>query len=227
MYERGTLSSYVHTMVQGVGPLPKHSGAFQSVLAITEVILRNAIDRQLRIWNAAQPVRGGSGLHSADWLVDPATPLNSLTRGARRRAADNAREAEAARANAHPRKGARITHDDLVAQLTFGVWAKLLPTPDVGDRNYTARRILWEQAVRHAFPHARDDPDGWIVADRARRLHTLRNRVSHMEPLLDVQAIPRQSDALRLLGAIDPAARDWCAGISRIRAVNSRRPTVA
>ena len=29
-----------------------------------------------------------------------------------------------------PRKGAPINHDDILAQITFGVWPKLLPTKD-------------------------------------------------------------------------------------------------
>ncbi|MEU4646042.1 hypothetical protein [Nocardia fluminea] len=63
------------------------SAAFQQVLAISEVALRNAIDQQLRTWNAYQPHHTRTGAtHGADWLIDPARPLNSLTRGSRRTA---------------------------------------------------------------------------------------------------------------------------------------------
>lgn len=84
-----------------------------------------------------------------------------------------------------------------MAQITFGVWTKLLPTQDTKDPNYHGRQILWHQALRHAFPHRpANDPDGMIVSDRASRLHGLRNRVSHMEPLLNVHITARYPNPL-------------------------------
>ncbi|MCT6735399.1 hypothetical protein [Rhodococcus qingshengii] len=200
------------------------SSAFQPVLAITEVALRNAIDEQLRVWNQKQRnIQTGSQC-SADWLLDPAKPLNSMTRNSRKTAYKHADEADGARHVAHPRKGATISHDDLLAQLTFGVWPKLLPTDDRKDANYRARQILWNQALRHAFPHAQDDAKGIVLASRAHRLHGLRNRVSHMEPLLSVNITARHNDALRLLGTISPEIRDWCSGLSRVIEVKRRCP---
>ncbi|MFJ2665044.1 hypothetical protein ACIO14_11890 [Nocardia fluminea] len=201
------------------------SAAFQQVLAISEVALRNAIDQQLRTWNAYQPHHTRTGAtHGADWLIDPARPLNSLTRGSRRTATQHATEADGNRDSKHPRKGAVITHDDVLAQITFGVWPKLLPTPNAGDASYRGRQVLWRDALRHAFPHAVNDPHGLVVADRASRLHGLRNRVSHMEPLLDVNITARHNDALRLLGAISPEVCDWCAGFSRVVEVRRKCP---
>ncbi|MFI6171085.1 hypothetical protein ACIBCN_30200 [Nocardia sp. NPDC051052] len=202
------------------------SAAFQQVLAITEVALRNAIDDQLRTWNATQPHHTDVGLtHSRDWLLDPARPLNSMTRDSRRTAGKHALEADGGRGVGHPRKGAAVTHDDILAQITFGVWTKLLPTHDTGDANYRARQVLWRQALRHGFPHNTTDPDGFILAARAGRLHGLRNRVSHMEPLLNVNIVARHNDALRLLGAISPEVRDWCSGLSRVVELRRQCPT--
>ncbi|MEU4321958.1 hypothetical protein AB0F85_17660 [Nocardia fluminea] len=201
------------------------SAAFQQVLAISEVALRNAIDQQLRTWNACQPHHTRTGAtHGADWLIDPARPLNSLTRGSRKTATQHATEADGNRDSQHPRKGAVITHDDVLAQITFGVWPKLLPTPNASDASYRGRQVLWRDALRHAFPHAVNDPHGLVIADRASRLHGLRNRVSHMEPLLDVNITARHNDALRLLGAISPEVRDWCAGFSRVVEVRRKCP---
>ncbi|WP_245670811.1 hypothetical protein [Nocardia flavorosea] len=130
------------------------SASFQQVLAITEVALRNAIDGQLRTWNASQAHHTMAGAaHSQDWLIDPARPLNSLTRSSRRTAEKHANEAKDIRDSGHPRKSAAVTHDDLLAQITFGVWTKLLPTQDTKDPNYHGRQILWRQALHHAFPH--------------------------------------------------------------------------
>lgn len=200
------------------------AGAFQEVLSVTEIALRNAMDDALRVWNSAQPHHSGSGHHSPEWLLDPAKPLNGLTKIPRATAQKQAQSARAARHNNHPRKNAPINHDDLLAQLTFGVFAKLLPTSDSSDKNYTAKRVLWQQALHGAFPHSQADPDGYTLADRVGRLHALRNRVSHMEPLLTVNVTARHNDALRTIAAIDPSTRDWCAGMSRIKEVASSRP---
>lgn len=200
------------------------SSAFQPVLAITEVALRNTINEQLRVWNQKQTNTRTGGQCSADWLLDPAKPLNSMTNRSRKAAHKHADEADGARHSTHPRKGAAISHDDLLAQLTFGVWPKLLPTNDRNDANYVARQILWNQALRHAFPYSTGDTKGVILSSRAHRLHGLRNRVSHMEPLLSVNITARHNDALRLLGTISPEVRDWCAGLSRVIEVKRRCP---
>jgi hypothetical protein len=42
------------------------------------VILRNALDEQLRGWNSAQRDRRTGRLHSTDWLLDPARLLGRL-----------------------------------------------------------------------------------------------------------------------------------------------------
>ncbi|GAA1469341.1 hypothetical protein [Microbacterium thalassium] len=199
------------------------AGAFHSSLGLLEVILRNAIDAELRTWNAAQPKADG-GTHAPEWLIDPARPLNSMTANARRTAEANAVRARAARPRSHPRKTAPITHDDILAQLTFGVFVRLLPAPDATDKHSRAREVLWSQALVNAFPGSRDDPDGLVVADRAARLHALRNRVAHMEPLLAVNATARHRDAVRLVGAINPALQGWFAGVSTVREVARARP---
>jgi hypothetical protein len=201
------------------------SAAFQQVLAVTEVALRNAIDGQLRTWNASQAHHTTPGVtHPHEWLSDPARPLNSMTSASRRTAKNHAEEAVVARDSAHPRHGVAVNHDDMVTQLTFGTWAKLLPTSDKSDKNYRGRQILWSGALHGAFPHRKNDPDGFGIAGRTARLHALRNRVSHMEPLLDVNVRARHNDALRLIGSISPEVRDWCAGMSRVVEVHKACP---
>lgn len=203
------------------------SSEFQKVLAVTEVVLRNAIDRELRAWNQTRTTRSPGQPrhhHGPNWTSDAARPLNSLTREARRTATKHANEAVSARESNHPRATAAVNHDDMLAQLTFAVWAKLLPTPDTTDTNYKSRKILWDNAVKRAFPHRSNDPDGHGTAGRVARLHALRNRVSHMEPLIQVNVVSRHNDALRLLGSISPETRDWCSGLSRVIEVNRTKP---
>lgn len=203
------------------------SSEFQKVLAVTEVVLRNAIDRELRAWNQTRTTTlpgKPPHQHGPDWTSDAARPLNSLTSAARKSAKKHASEAANTRESNHPRAAAAVNHDDVVAQLTFGVWAKILPTTDTTDPNYKQRKILWNKAVKRAFPHRRNDPDGYGTAGRAARLHSLRNRVSHMEPLMQVNVVSRHNDALRLIGSISPETRDWCSGLSRVMDVNKAKP---
>lgn len=55
---------------------------------------------------------------------------------------------------------APITHGDILAQLTFGVFLRLLPAPDATDKHSRAREVLWSQALVKSFPRSRDDPKG-------------------------------------------------------------------
>ncbi|WP_431218157.1 hypothetical protein [Leifsonia xyli] len=79
-----------------------------------EVILRNALDHQLRSWNRETHGR-------EEWTLDPAPVLAAVVTEDRLRAA----RAHAGRAV----RGRRpIQHDDVVAQLSFGAWRSLLPS---------------------------------------------------------------------------------------------------
>lgn len=55
-------------------------------------------------------------------------------------------------------------------------------------------------------------------------MHGLRNRVSHMEPLLGVNITARHNDALRILAAISPEVRDCCAGMSTVIEIRRKCP---
>ena len=51
------------------------SGAVYEALHVFEVVLRNALDEQLRSWNASQPDPSTGRFHSPDWLIDPSALL--------------------------------------------------------------------------------------------------------------------------------------------------------
>lgn len=216
------------------------SGALQEALGIAEVFLRNAIDRQLRIWNAAQPPRstphGGSvTAYTDEWVETPAGPLWSILnppsrgRGQRystyqdaRKRADNDRNA---RLPGHRRHGHPVDHDDVVAHMTFGTWNKILPKKDGTDPSGIgpqSQRQLWLGGVDKAFPH-HSDPT--VIKYWVNRLHSLRNRVAHLEPLCDTDVMSYHRTVARLLRAIDPVLAEWYSGISRVPEVWSRRPT--
>lgn len=129
-------------------------------------------------------------------------------------------------ASSHPRRHADLTHDDLLAQMTFGTLRSLLPIANTNATKYGAKKVLWHQAFVHAFPYldTQFDPDGLILADRVDRLHLLRNRVAHMEPLLEVNVAARLTDAYTVLGLIHPDLRSFASGASRVRQVQAADP---
>lgn len=197
------------------------TGAVQFVLGVVEVVLRNAIDAQLQAWNSAQKPGATSWL-----LEEPAEPLASLIAEKRQSACNRAR-AEAKRRNPKRRRHqAAITHNDVLTQVMFGLWRELLPNHNGGSqssKNYRTRQLLWLESIQQAFPHT-SDPNGKITGKRVANLHALRNRVSHMESLLDSNIPSLMKDAFALLRSIDPVTAEWLTSISSVSAVLDSRP---
>lgn len=199
------------------------AAALYEVLALVEIGLRNALDAQLQRW---VPTQGGA--HSSAWqITGRPSPLSTLITGDTvRKMQRQAEMARGLRGSSHPRRHAALNHDDVLAQMTFGTLTALLPTANTRAAKYGAKRVLWEQALVDAFPHLDTvaDPEGHILADRVGRLHLLRNRVAHMEPLLEVNVPARLTDAYTVLGSIDPDFRSLAAGSSRVRSVLASDP---
>ena len=193
------------------------SAAVFETLSITEVIFRNAVDSALRSWN---PSRGN---YPPEWTTQAAAPLNTLISNAAGRARTNAGKERAKRDPSHPRKNAPITHDDVMAQLTFGAYAKLMPSLDPSDDTYDRRMTLWDEALHAAFP-GRPNDDYRAHAGRVERLHALRNRVAHAEPVLDVNFHSRVRDMSRLVDSINPQLTGWLSGTTRVHDVLRERP---
>lgn len=198
------------------------TASIQEMLGLTEVFLRNAIDAQLQIWNNAE-----HGCQTSWLLHDPASPLRSLTESKRVEAVRRARKSARCRPAGHFRYGQQVTHDDVLAHTMFGMWKDILPNHAPGadplkpqNRN---RMTLWTGAVMNAFPHI-VDLDGEKTYWRVAHLHELRNRVSHMDSVLNVDVLDIVNDAFELVGSIDPDLAIWLTGTSTVHAVYGRRP---
>ncbi|KQB85967.1 Abi-like protein [Corynebacterium lowii] len=197
------------------------SAAVQQVLGITEVILRNAMDKQLQEWNR----REGGG---RSWLLEePVAPLRGLVGRKRREAYRRAcKEAELREEN-HPRYGDSVSHDDVLSQVMFGMWKDLLPNYGVNasfdNRGNSNRRRLWTEALCSAFPYS-DDPHGERTYWRVAKVHGLRNRVSHMDSLLNVDVRDEVGEAFSLVRSIDPDVANWLTGVSRVAQVSKGKP---
>jgi hypothetical protein len=152
-------------------------GALHETLGQFEVVLRNALDQQLTEYHRRR-LRG-----SGDWCPDAGMPWANPTRTGR--TIDEARD----RATA----GRRFPeiHGKVVAELSMGFWRYLL----AGHSQMT----LWAPALYRAFPHmtpARRGP----VYDRVNRLHGLRDRVAHHEPIHREDIAARHVDLLEVAG---------------------------
>lgn len=168
--------------------------------AMVEVVMRNALDRELRSWAARRTARG-------DWFDE--APLDDHGRDdvatARSRAARGARRDE--------------SHGRVVAELSFGFWRYL-----VGSRYHTS---LWVPALHRAFPHGPRDlrKRRAAVERRMGQLHNVRNRAAHHEPIHQRDLRRDFADAIELLGWVDPVAAEWARAVSTLPVVLDARPS--
>jgi hypothetical protein len=188
------------------------SGALYEAVHVVEVIIRNAVDEQLRIWNGNQRDRATGRSHGSDWLLDPARVLQRLVGRDIRKALGRAtRELSA-------KPGRKVTHDDVLAQLSFGTWRFLLPDRDPG------RQHLWNHAISRAFPHHHGHVQTLI--DDIHAIYALRNRLAHLEPVLatNTALVAHVRRIREVLDTVDPRAATWFVSRQRVNAVLANRP---
>lgn len=191
------------------------SAAVYAGLAIVEVALRNAMDPHIGRFNARQPEVLALGGDPNRWLLNPARLLVKLTtspsrprscgtRGCPLRSSIYVAQDRSLQAVGQVRKP---THDDVLAQTTFGMWGHLLPTSTAKQAG-KGRARLWVGYVEKAFPYLEQDPTQLTLHVNA--LRALRNRVAHLEPVLDRHQLRGHLDSMRLvMGAISPSLEEW------------------
>lgn len=175
------------------------SAACYGTLQAVEVVLRNAIHDQLTA------MHGAGGLPGT-WLDDPAQLLEP------RRVADIA----AARRRL-ARLGRPPTPGRVVAELPFGFWRYLL------SARY--EQFLWTPALRHAFPYLQPQRRR-AIAEPVERLHYLRNRIAHHEPIHRRALASDYADMLTIVGVICPHTRGWAEATSYVPAAHAARPAL-
>lgn len=188
------------------------SGALHAQLSFVELAVRNAIDPRLAAWNTAQ----GFG---ADWTADrgAAPLLYELLRKPLTEARSRAAREAAERRRSHPRYRATVTHDDVVAQLMFGAWSKMLH-PFSSRESPRRQERLWDEALHLAFPHADQSQAGRReIGDQLDALRRLRNRVAHHDSLLEVNVRGRLNGSFALLAQIDPSLPALASARSSVR----------
>ncbi|WP_395152382.1 hypothetical protein [Ilumatobacter sp.] len=108
----------------------------------------------------------------------------------------------------------------IVAELTFGFWRFMC-----ASRYLTS---MWVPATAGAFPYHPDPANAAQVRsdvdDRVQRVHFLRNRVAHHEPV-HKRNLQSDLDAISdVVDWIDPTLADWMAESSRTASVIATRP---
>ncbi|MBT2502230.1 Abi family protein [Curtobacterium sp. ISL-83] len=173
-------------------------GALHAQIAFVEVAVRNAIDARLAAWNS---VHGGG----PEWTAPGAAaePLYSLLRRQLIEARTRASREAAQRPATHPRRDLAPGHDDVVAQLMFGSWVRIV-RPASRDESPRRQQLLWHRSLRDAFPNTTgEDSARHAIGEQLETLRRLRNRVAHHDNLLQVDARHRLNGTLALLAAID------------------------
>lgn len=201
------------------------SGAWHVHLSYIEICLRHTMDQQLREWNTHQVGPDGSQLTS-DWTAAGGTgELLYTLIGKGLSAARTAADKDAKRRPfGHPRYRQPPTQDDVVSQLVFGAWSRLLLLPGKRSPNDNNKK-LWRESLSRAFPNVSPTADGltW-VGNQVESLRKLRNRTAHHENLLSLDTRARLNGSLALLRMIDNDLPDIVMRSSQLRSVASEDP---
>lgn len=172
--------------------------AFWATLGHVEVLVRNAMHEQLTAWSTA---RYGQPL----WYLDPGRVLTQEARNdvtsARQRAIRNGRAETAGR---------------VVAELNFGFWRFLLAA--------RYERTLWLPCLRSAFPQLRGRGTRRDVHARLARLHDLRNRIAHHEPIHNRPLADLHAAAMTVAGWVCVDTGGWIAACSEVTTLVNARP---
>jgi len=154
-------------------------------LAHLEVALRNAYDRALSGRWPEPPHWTGAG----DRVF---APLYRTRSG--RRIDINERVRAALSQALTVAGGPAAPPGKVVAELMFGFWRYL--------SSAAHEKALWVPCLYRAFPAGTDRERH--VDSRVRRLHQLRNRIAHHEPLLRTNLAARLDDLFELASLLDP-----------------------
>ena len=181
------------------------TGAFAELLHHVEVLTRNAMHNQLTALHAQAPRRPA---HKA-WFDEPHWAKHHWFDTHAKKAI--AKATERAGHRPHNPRPAKV-----VAALNFGFW-RYLTSPRY-------EQSFWAPALDHAFntPGATPQNRRQTVENQLIVLHTLRNRISHCEPIIrPIRYTPRHqpqtsktldqiyTDAIEHVSYISPTAARW------------------
>lgn len=180
------------------------SAALLRDLAHVEVGLRNAYDRALSGRWPGPP-------HWTTAGIPAFAPLWRTRHG--RRVDVNLRTRESLQRAVDSAGGHAAPPGKVVAELMFGFWRFLSSSAH--------EKTLWVPALHRAFTPGTNRRD---IDARIGRLHNLRNRVAHHEPLLRYDIAGRATDAVSVARLIDPDLGRHLDATSRVMPLLPQRP---
>ena len=189
------------------------SAALHRDLAHLEIALRNAYDA------AAGAHWSGSG----HWLRDDAAQAFAPVLRTKHRSRGGGRTSYQVDINQKPRElvaravrdagGPTASAGKVVAELNFGFWRYLSSSAH--------EKTLWVPLLHHAFPIGTSRAE---VDRKVGRLHTLRNRVAHHEPLLLEDLAARHADLVAIADLLQPQLAAHLTATSQVPPLLSARP---
>lgn len=163
-----------------------------------EVIVRNAMDREMRAYF-------GEAKRLIPWFLLPVVDKHQVAffesiEKVRRRLRDQSQERE--------------TRDQIIAGVDFSFWTTLL---------HKENEELWRHALCKAFPYSSGKRADVVAVLETLRI--FRNRLAHHDSLLG-EDVPFRLDQMRqVLRWVDPEAEKWLVSVERISTVYASRPS--
>jgi hypothetical protein len=186
------------------------SAALLRDLAHFEVALRNAYDVALL---AATPPQQVHWTFVSAAVFPPLYRTKRTRGGSSQRADINRKPREIVDAAVATAGGNSASPGKVIANLSFGFWRYL--------SSKAHEKTLWVPYLHAAFPPKTNRGD---VDARVGRLHGLRNRVAHHEPLLSTDVLAGLDDLLWVAERLDPSIAQYISASTDVRALDGNRP---
>ncbi len=186
------------------------SAALLRDLAHFEVALRNAYHGALV---AATPAGSVHWTFASAAVFPPLYRTKRMRGGSAQRADINRKPREIVDAAVAAAGGSSASPGKVIANLSFGFWRYL--------SSKAHEKTLWVPYLHAAFPPKTNRAD---VDARVGRLHGLRNRVAHHEPLLSTDVLAGLDDLLWVAERLDPSIAQYISASTDVRALDGNRP---
>ncbi|MEW2070980.1 Abi family protein [Streptomyces sp. NPDC007346] len=207
------------------------SAAFGEVIALAEVILRNAIAEQL------------ATAYGATWYARTELFDDRTINGFKTTWRNISMPTDRTTGKPAQKTLQAVPAGKIVAESTFGCWVNMLDKGGTrGDgpyrKNVDYDSTLWRKALHKAFPHSGGKRA--TVFTTASHVRSLRNRAAHHEPLIQGVPLRGQNDGgrrarrlplpdahaevLRLVEYIDKDVATWLGQTSRVPELIRVRP---
>ncbi|TKG57687.1 hypothetical protein FCN18_38750 [Prauserella endophytica] len=147
------------------------------------------------------------------WLDDPANLLEKRAKDDIAKAVERAQVWRRVKEIRRPTKP-KPPVGAVVAELSFGFWRYLLAA--------RYEHTLWLESIRHGFPHVHGRRTA--VDEPMRRLHQLRNRIAHLEPIINRELHRDAADIHAVVHAVCPKTAEWAASLRRVDAALAAKP---